>query len=291
MTVRSSARRSSPRRRRGRQLELDLPGTWGGARRGAGRKPKNGRPEVRHASRPRLEPRFPVHVTTRVVREAGYLRGFRLYPAIRRALCAARERLGVRIIHFSIQKDHIHLVVEARDQIALGRAMKGFGVRVARRLNRIAGRKGRVIADRYHARYLRTPTEVRRAPWSTFYRTASSTPATRAASPAASACGSILTRPPRISPAGIRAVAAGSRPATRRRIRSTAGSRLRCLWRRLEPGSCASAGSARAARSTPASYPRSTWWKWLIRGATPESIASATARDHEFTAPHGSHPR
>jgi REP element-mobilizing transposase RayT len=118
---------------------------------------------VRHASRPRLEPRYPVHVTTRIVREAGYLRGFRLYPAIRRALCAARERLGVRIIHFSIQKDHIHLVVEARDQIALGRAMKGFGVRVARRLNRIAGRKGRVVADRYHARYLRTPTEVRRA--------------------------------------------------------------------------------------------------------------------------------
>jgi putative transposase len=157
------SRRSRQRRRRGRQLELGLPGTWGGARRGAGRKPKNERAEVRHASRPRLEPRYPVHVTTRVVREAGYLRGFRIYPAIRRALCAARERFGVRIVHFSIQKDHIHLVVEARDQIALGRAMKGFGVRVARRLNRIAGRKGRVIADRYHARYLRTPTEVRRA--------------------------------------------------------------------------------------------------------------------------------
>jgi REP element-mobilizing transposase RayT len=110
-----------------------------------------------------LDPRFPVHVTTRVVRGAGYLRGFRLYPAIREALCKARERLGVRIIHFSVQSDHIHLLVEAVDQVALGRAMKGFGVRVARRLNRLGGRSGRVIADRYHARYLRTPTEVRRA--------------------------------------------------------------------------------------------------------------------------------
>jgi REP element-mobilizing transposase RayT len=102
-------------------------------------------------------------VTTRVLRGIAYLRGFRIYPALRRALFAARARLGVRIVHFSIQRDHIHLLVEAEDEVALGRAMKGFGVRVARRLNRIAGRSGQVIADRYHARYLCTPTEMRRA--------------------------------------------------------------------------------------------------------------------------------
>jgi REP element-mobilizing transposase RayT len=110
-----------------------------------------------------LNARFPVHVTMRVVRGAGYLRGYRVYPAIRQALCKARERLGMRIIHYSVQSDHIHLIVEAADQVALGRAMKGFGVRVARRLNKLAGRSGRAIADRYHAHYLRTPTEVRRA--------------------------------------------------------------------------------------------------------------------------------
>jgi REP element-mobilizing transposase RayT len=151
------------RRRTARQLELGLRGKRGGARRGAGRKPKGERAEVRHGRRPVLEARFPVHVTTRVVRRAGYLRGFHLYPAIREALCKARERLGVRIIHYSVQSDHIHLLVEAADQVALGRAMKVFGVRVARRLNKLSGRSGRVIADRYHARYLRKPTEVRRA--------------------------------------------------------------------------------------------------------------------------------
>ncbi len=118
---------------------------------------------MRHGRRPVLETRFPVHVTTRLVRGTGYLRGSRVYPAIRQALCGARERLGVRIVHFSVQSNHIHLIVEAVDQVALGRAMKGFGVRVARRLNKLAGRSGRAIADRYHARYLRTPTEVRRA--------------------------------------------------------------------------------------------------------------------------------
>lgn len=158
-----ASRPGSRRRRRACQLELRLRGKRGGARRGAGRKPKHSRAEVRHASRPRLESGFPVHVTTRVLRGIAHLRGFRIYPAVRRALCAARDRLGVRIIHFSIQADHIHLLVEAADQVALGRAMKGFGVRVARQLNKLAGRSGRVIADRYHARYLRNPTEVRRA--------------------------------------------------------------------------------------------------------------------------------
>jgi REP element-mobilizing transposase RayT len=91
------------------------------------------------------------------------LRGFRLYPAVRQALWAACDRLDTRIVHFSVQSHHIHLLVESKDQIALGRAMKGFGVRLARRLNRLAGRQGQVIVDRYHARYLRSPTEVRRA--------------------------------------------------------------------------------------------------------------------------------
>jgi len=36
-------------------------------------------------------------------------------------------------------------------------------VRVARRLNRLRGRCGRAVADRYHARILKTPTEVRHA--------------------------------------------------------------------------------------------------------------------------------
>jgi REP element-mobilizing transposase RayT len=118
---------------------------------------------VRHGRRPYLDRRHPVHVTCRVVRGVKWLRGFRIYPVVRRALYEARERLGVRMIHYSIQGDHLHLLVEARGQIALGRAMKGFQVRVARRLNALAGRKGRVFADRYHARYLTTPAETRRA--------------------------------------------------------------------------------------------------------------------------------
>src|SRR6266850_2167910 len=41
--------------------------------------------------------------------------------------------------------------------------MKGPGVRIARFMNRIMKRSGRVLVDRYHEHILKTPTEVRNA--------------------------------------------------------------------------------------------------------------------------------
>jgi hypothetical protein len=59
--------------------------------------------------------------------------------------------------------NHLHLLVEAHDGLALARGIQGLSIRMARALNRLLGRRGRVLADRYHARALRTPLEVRRA--------------------------------------------------------------------------------------------------------------------------------
>jgi putative transposase len=64
---------------------------------------------------------------------------------------------------FSLQSNHIHLIVEAGDRLALSRGMQGLLVRVARALNRIWKRRGSVFSDRFHARALRTPREVRSA--------------------------------------------------------------------------------------------------------------------------------
>jgi hypothetical protein len=79
------------------------------------------------------------------------------------AFRAARQRLGARLVQYSIQSNHLHLIVEAEGRLALSRAMQGLAVRLARRLNAQMGRRGRVFADRFHARALRTPLEVRRA--------------------------------------------------------------------------------------------------------------------------------
>ena len=73
------------------------------------------------------------------------------------------ERGEFRVCHYSIQRDHVHLVVEAAGKEALGRGMKSVGIRLARTVNRVFGRVGPVLFGRYHLRVLRTPREVRHA--------------------------------------------------------------------------------------------------------------------------------
>src|SRR5205085_12271999 len=145
-----------------RRPNLDHPG-WGGAREGAGR-PRSSK-GVPHAKRPAHKASHPVHVTLRVSPEVGTLRTKTRVKAIRAAMRAAHEKRGdqMRVVQFSVQSTHVHLIVEAKDKAALSSGMKGFQVRVAKKLNKIAGRKGTVFTDRFHAHTLRTPSEVRHA--------------------------------------------------------------------------------------------------------------------------------
>lgn len=106
---------------------------------------------------------MPLHVTLRMAPHVYNLRSRRSFRVIAAALRIGGDRFDVRVVEFSVQGNHIHLVVEAPNQRALARAIQGFSIRVARGLNRMMGRKGRVFDDRYHARLLRTPTEVRHA--------------------------------------------------------------------------------------------------------------------------------
>jgi REP element-mobilizing transposase RayT len=118
---------------------------------------------VPHLPRAVLASRFPVHATWRMAEGVWNLRSRRSFRALAPALWAGAERAGFRLVHYAIMGNHLHLLVEATDRRALMRGMQGLGVRVARRLNRMMRRSGRVVGDRYHARILRTPTEVRRA--------------------------------------------------------------------------------------------------------------------------------
>ena len=143
-----------------RQLALAFR-SWGGARRGAGRKPRGPHAGASHAPRPGLDARHPLHVTLRVGRGVPSLRSQRCLGVLRRAFSAARERFGFRLVHYGVQADHIHLLCEAPDGRCLSRALQGLCIRIARRLNAELGRRGRLFADRYHARALSSPREVR----------------------------------------------------------------------------------------------------------------------------------
>ena len=116
-----------------------------------------------HVCRATIDRHKPAHVTLRLCRIARTLRNGKLYSAVHGALRAAAEREGFRIIHYSVQVDHLHLIVEADDNRALSRGMQGLGVRLARAINRTLERSGPVLADRYHARVLTSPTAVKHA--------------------------------------------------------------------------------------------------------------------------------
>lgn len=152
---------------KGEQLELRLrQRTWGGARPGAGRKP-GARPKVRHVARPSHRASHPVHVTVRARAGLPSFREEAIASALREAIAASGRSpiLGssFRVVHFSVQTNHVHLIVEARDKASLSRGMRGLNTRLARTVNRVLRVRGRVWGERYHAHDLRTPREVRNA--------------------------------------------------------------------------------------------------------------------------------
>ena len=143
------------------QAELPFPNTWGGRRKGAGRKAGIGRRNVAHRARPVHSERHPVHVTLRS--KFRPLRSQHVFPTVCVALRTATQRAPerFRVLHFSVQWDHVHLVVEASDQRALSAGVRGVAIRLARYVNELVMRKGRFWADRWHGRALTSPRQVR----------------------------------------------------------------------------------------------------------------------------------
>jgi hypothetical protein len=101
-------------------------------------------------------------VTLRGRTELPSLRQADVFGAVREALAAA-SRTSFRVLQFSAQRDHVHLLVEADGEDAFRRGLQGLAIRVAKAINRVLGRVGAVWGDRYHARQLATPREVRNA--------------------------------------------------------------------------------------------------------------------------------
>jgi hypothetical protein len=82
-----------------------------------------------------------------------------VFAAVQRAIAVASRR-GFRIVHFSVQGNHVHLLVEGDARCAVVRGLQGLAIRLARAVNHVLGRRGTVWDDRYHARALATPREV-----------------------------------------------------------------------------------------------------------------------------------
>jgi REP element-mobilizing transposase RayT len=146
------------------QLTLESarkPAGHGGWRPNAGRPRKQRRLEP-HAAREDFPERFPQHVTLRVQPGLPSMRDEHFVRLIRTQI-ASSHLPCYRIVHFCVQSNHLHLIVEASDKEALADGVKRTKIRIARRLNRALGRSGLFFDQRYHCRSLTTPLEVRNA--------------------------------------------------------------------------------------------------------------------------------
>ena len=177
--------RPARRARKAKQLELvgiaDAPlmrarGTRGGRRPGAGRKRAPGvRESVPHRPRPKHLGRHPVLVTLRAQRGLPSFRHQLVNEMMRTILLRQRKRAytgAFQVVEFTIQENHLHLVVEATGAVdadtiapkdALRAGVSGLMIAFAKRLNAMLNRKGKVWGDRWHGRELASPSEVRGA--------------------------------------------------------------------------------------------------------------------------------
>jgi REP element-mobilizing transposase RayT len=136
--------------------------THGGQRAGAGRKKSPlRRHDPPHRRRPELSDGHPVHVVLRTTLGVQRLRRGVVYRAIRRVLGRYLGKDDFRVVHISIQHNHLHLLVEAGDRAALTRNMQSFAINAARAINGTSGRGGKVFGYRYHATQITTPRQAR----------------------------------------------------------------------------------------------------------------------------------
>jgi REP element-mobilizing transposase RayT len=149
-------------RRKVRQLELDFV-QHGGKRKGPGRKPKNAKAGMPHRQRSAKKRGDPLHITVRLADGLPSLRRGDALKLVLAALSASSDRHAMRIIHYSVQGNHLHLLVEADDRACVARGMNALLSPLARALNKLWGRSGKVFPDRYHDEVISTPTQTRNA--------------------------------------------------------------------------------------------------------------------------------
>ena len=177
LTIKMSARRASrsasrnPRRlprkkaaRKTAQLSLSGRGTWGGYRAGAGRKriARDARGYVPHTRRPKVTKSTPVHATLRCVDGLPSLRR-PTHKRVIETIFAAENRKGFRLVHYSIQGNHLHLIAEGDTTQALSRGIQRVSSRIARTLNKRWSRRGKFFKERFDGKVIKTPRQMRNA--------------------------------------------------------------------------------------------------------------------------------
>jgi REP element-mobilizing transposase RayT len=133
----------------------------GGRRKGAGRPCKKDSLH-RHKSREDFNPKHPLHINIKLEKGLPTLRAKASFKLVKQAILKARQK-GLRIIHFSVQSNHLHLLIESDGKEKLAQSMQSLCTSLAKSINSRLQRKGKVFKDRYHVHILKTLREVKHA--------------------------------------------------------------------------------------------------------------------------------
>lgn len=137
-----------------KQMVLNLyKGSHGGRRPGSGRKRIHSK-GVAHRTRERVNLKIPLHINFKV---KASIRNKLCLKILKRAILNGREK-GLIISHFSLQSNHVHLIIEARDNKTLTKGMRSLTITFAKNIN-----KGSIQIERYHLHVLKSLNEVKNA--------------------------------------------------------------------------------------------------------------------------------
>lgn len=126
---------------------------------GAGRKAKVDK-GIRHTKREEFFRPSSLHLTIKVRKTSAEIKSKAVLKVLHRAILRARSK-GLRMIHYTLEYDHVHLLVEASSNQQLHSGMQAFGICFAKGINKVKGRKGNVYKHRYHLHLLRSAREVK----------------------------------------------------------------------------------------------------------------------------------
>lgn len=127
---------------------------------GAGRRAVHD-PGIRHTARPLIKKASALHITIKVKKIKADIKNKSVLKLLHRGIANARKQ-KLRIIHFTLEYDHIHLLIEADNNLILGKGMKALGVTLAKGVNRLKKQKGDVYKHRYHFRKIENLIQYKR---------------------------------------------------------------------------------------------------------------------------------
>jgi REP element-mobilizing transposase RayT len=115
---------------------------------------------IRHTRRFRLKKPSSLHLTIKVKENKADIQNKRILKTLHYAIRRARLK-GLKIVHYTLEYNHVHLLVESVDNKILHKGMQAFGITIAKAINKIKRTKGAVYKNRYHLRVIDSPRQLK----------------------------------------------------------------------------------------------------------------------------------